>query len=307
MSQVRRLCSPPSRVLLATDLTDLERTLPIAMAYAQKFKAELTIAHVLPDAKYPDIDPFLMAYADHAAAERYASARLKSAVEATTKAGMSCNIIMRSGDIVKILQQMVQEWKPDRVIVGSQGAQKFHRNILGSVAEAIMRELDVPVIAISPEAAQRHGLGGPKPRILFATNLDRKSTALAHSVVECAQSHRADLMMLHVIPETGEDEAAALRRRSQAEHIFQETLRGLGPEETRPSCMIECGSVPDTILRVARQEHVDLIILGEVKASSFRRDILPGAAYGVLCGAPCPVMTLKAEPGAETEQLSAAS
>lgn len=304
MPDAHILCSPPSRVLLATDLVDLNQVLPVAVAYAQKFKAELKIAHILPDAESPDIDPYLV-HDDRAALERHAGKRLETAVETAAKAGVPCSAIVRSGHTAETLRQIVQEWKPDRVIVGC-GRHKYDRHILGSTAEAIMRALDTPVIAISPLTIQHRGLAGPKPRILFAVDLDRESAAIARSVVECAQSHHADLTMLHVVPENGE-EAVALSRRSDAERMFQEIFAGLLPEEFRLVSKIEQGSVVETILRIARQEHADLIVLGGMKASSLRRGSPPGVAYGVLSDAPCPVLTLKAESHAESEQESAAT
>ena len=304
MPDVHILCSPPSRVLLATDLIDLNQVLPVAVAYAQKFKAELQIAHILPDAECPDIDPYLV-HDDRAALERHAGKRLETAVETAAKAGVPCSAIVRSGRTAEALRKIVEEWKPDRVIVGC-GRQKYDRHILGSTAEAIMRALDTPVIAISPSAIEHRGLTGPKPRILFAADLDRESTAIARSVVECAQSHHADLTILHVVPENAED-AVALGRRSDAERMFQEIFAGMLPEGPRPVSKIEQGSVVETILRIAQQEHADLIVLGGMTASSLRRGGPLGIAYGVLSGALCPVLTLKAESHAESEQESVAT
>ncbi len=301
------ICSLPSRILLATDLTDLKQTLPTATKYALKFNAELKLAHVLPDVKTPDIDPYLLVHADREAVQHYAETILKDAVKAATKAGVKCTWITRTGQVADTIRQMVQEWNPDRVIVGSHGAQKFQQKLLGSVAEAIFREIEVPVLAIGPAVLRGERPSAKRPRLLFATALDRESRVVTESVLECARMHQADLTMLHVIPNIAKAHPSALRVRAYAERIFEEILSGIGAEGTRPSCMIERGQIIETILRVARQGHFDLLLLGAVSGSSFRREIMPGTAYGVICGAPCPVLVLKNVSDPSLAKLSVAS
>lgn len=299
--QMCKVFKPPSRVLLATDLADLKRVLPVAVAYAGKFGAELKIAHVLPGGECPDIDPFLLVYADRAALERYASKRLAGAMETAAKAGVPCSTIIGSGRITEALRQVVEQWKPDRVIVGC-GAKKFARHIMGSTAEAIMRALDVPVIAISPAAARRREMANQKPHMLFAADLNQESTETLRSVIECAQSRQADLMMLQIVQENGEQAAMGLSDRR-----FQEIVAGSGLEGFRSSSLIERGPVVETILRVARQEQTDLIALGDLKASTSGNGSSSNVAQEILCGAPCPVMTFKIGSQSETEELPAAS
>lgn len=50
----------PRRILLATDLTNLSFTLPVAIQQAQTYKTELLIAYILPNPNAPLIDPVLM-------------------------------------------------------------------------------------------------------------------------------------------------------------------------------------------------------------------------------------------------------
>ncbi len=191
---------------------------------------------------------------------------------------------------------MVKHWKADRVIVGTHGIQKFQQELLGSVVEPILREVDVPVFAVGPAARYAGKFRSAKTRILLATELDRESRSIANSVLEFASIYHAELTMLHVIPNVPEAHPSVTRVHAYAEHIFQEILSGLSVDEPRPSCLIERGEVVETILHIATTGRFDLIFLGTISGSSFHEEIMPGTAYRVMCRAPCPVLVLKEEP-----------
>lgn len=292
-SQTTNICTLPSRVLLATDLADLKHILPVAIAHALKCKAELKLLHVLPDIHTPDVDPTLLVFADPEVVRRYAETVLENAAKEARGAGVNCSWTARPGHVVPTIQEVVKEWKPDRILVGSQGPEKFQLGILGSVAEAIFREIDVPVLAIGP--AFQHSSHSPsqRARILFATALDRASRTITKSVLEFARVHDADLTMLHVMPVVTKAHPSTQRARAYAEQVFQAILSEVGEKDLRPTCVIELGQIVETVLRVAKSGRFELIILGAVSGSAFRREIMPGTAHGVLCGAPCPVMVLK--------------
>lgn len=293
LSQAGHIRNLPARVLLATDLTDLKQTLPVAMKYVLKYKAELMLIHVLPDVKALESDPYLLAHANREAAQQHAEAILQDAVKTASKAGVKCSCLTPAGQVAETIEQVAQQWNPDRVIVGSHGTRKFQQKLLGSVAESIFREIEVPVFAIGPGVLRGKWPSAKRPRVLFATALDRESRAVTESVLECARIHQADLTMLHVIPDIAKAHPSSVRVRAYAERIFEEILSGVSAGSPRPSCMIERGQTVETILRVARRGRFDLIILGTVSGSSFRREIIPGTAYGVICEAPCPVLVLK--------------
>ncbi len=292
-SKTANICTPPSRVLLATDLADLKHILPVAIAHALKCKAELKLVHVLPDVNTPDVDPTLLVFADPEVVRHYAETVLKNAAREARSAGVNCGWIARPGHVVPTIREIVKEWNPDRILVGSQGPQKFQLGILGSVAEAIFREIDVPVLAIGPEFQHNPHSASQKARILFATALDRASRTITRSVVEFAKAHDANLTLLHVMPVVTKAHPSTSRARVYAEQMFQEIVAEIGEKDLRPTCVIEFGQVVETIHRVAKSGWFDLIVLGTVSGSAFRREIMPGTAYGVLCGAPCPVMVLK--------------
>jgi nucleotide-binding universal stress UspA family protein len=305
--QVGNISALTSRVLLATDLTDLQHTLPVAIDYALKRRAELKLIHVLPEVNTSDTNPSLLVHGDRYGIQHYAETILEDAAKKAREAGVKCAWTMRTWQVADAIRQVVQEWNPDHVIIGSHGTQKAQQELLGSVAESIFREIEVPVLAIGPVVQQDGKCFSKGARVLFATALNRESRAVAESVLEFARIHQAELTMLHVLPEVAKAHPSASRVHSYAERMFHEILSGISAGGPRPACMIERGQVVETILRVAGQGHFDLILLGAVSGASFGREIVPGTAYGVISRAPCPVLVLKEVSRPGTPGLSVAS
>ncbi|MBB6143535.1 nucleotide-binding universal stress UspA family protein [Silvibacterium bohemicum] len=302
-AQSGRIHILPSRILLATDLTDLKQILPEGVDYALRCKAAIKLIHVLSDLSAPD--PGRVVPDDGENARQRAEKILEEAAKKTREAGVKCTWVVRSGPVTPAIVRMVKEWRADRVMVGSHGPRKFRQEILGSIAQSIFREIDIPVLAIG-HAARRGMQPSMQRRILLATALDRQSRSIAESAVRFARIHHAELTMLHVIPEIAEAHPSAIRIRSYAESRFKEILSSIAGEIPPVSCMVETGSVVGTILRIAGQGRFDLIILAGVSGASFRTDIMPGTAYGVICGAPCPVLVLNEEAYRRSTRLPAA-
>ncbi len=305
-TRVGHIYTLPSRILLATDLKDLDQILPVTIAYALKCKAALKLVHVQPEVNMPGIDSDALVHVGPESV-RLAYEALEQAVKQARTAGVAASTWdLRRGEVAAMIVQIIQEWKADRVVVGSHGSHNIHQGLLGSVAGSILREVEIPVLAIGP--ASRDSIKDPskKTRILLATALNRESFAITESIARFARSHEAELTMLHVIPEIAEDHPSAARVRSYAECKFQQILSSITGATESVSCVVETGQIVDTILRVAARGNFDLILLAGVSGSSFRTDIMPGTAYGVICRAPCPVLVIKEEPYRNSTRLPAA-
>ncbi len=301
-----QICTLPSRILLATDLTDLKNLLPVAIEYALKCKAALKLVHVIPDVSTPGSELDRPVLAEGETTKQHAEKILAEATNEAKEAGVKCSSFVACGQVSRAIVRIVERWKADRVIVGSHGPRKLEQEVLGSIAESIFREVEIPVLAIGPYVQGLHSHASQANRILLATALDRDSVSVTTSVVRFAKIHQAELTMLHVIPEIAKAHPSALRISAYAERKFQEILSDISKELRPVSCMVESGPIVGTILRVAQQGDFDLIVLSGVSASSFRADIMPGTAYGVVCGAPCPVLILKNSAALSSSSLPAA-
>jgi universal stress protein A len=84
-----------------------------------------------------------------------------------------------------------------------------------------------------------------------------------------------------------------------AEKILKELVSHQISPEVRTRDLVTTGEAAPEILRVARQEHADLIVIASHGLTGWRRLVFGSVAEKVVRQAPCPVLTIMAPPGAE--------
>ena len=285
----------PRRILLATDLTDLGFTLPIAKQQALAYKAELQIVHVLPDPNAAPIDPVLMVYFDADGMRASAETTLEKVVTETKAESIRCSFHLATGNTVKEILNAAAEWKAERLIAGSHGKAKFHHHILGSIAESIFHQIDIPVLAVGPKAVPSNASVQGHPRIVFAAALDHSSRRIAEFALSVAEKHSADITLLHVLQNAVPEHPTTVSARGYAFKMLEDLLTIKPLRKAHASCEVAYGQPAESILTYAKHHAADMILLGASAHSAFNPRFIPGNAYRVLCEAHCPVLVLKAE------------
>ncbi|MHB1938066.1 MAG: universal stress protein [Acidobacteriaceae bacterium] len=283
----------PRRILLATDLVDLGFILPVAIQQALAYKAELRIAHVLPDSNISPIGTVPEVSCAPDWTYKHAKAKLEKAVATAAGSAVRCSAYVAAGNVVTEIMKIVVDWKADRLVTGSQGKEKSHLHILGSVAESIFHRVEVPVLAIGPHAVSKKRVLKDRMRIVFATPLDHDSRRMAEFALNVAENHHADISLLHVSPEIARGHPSAARVTEYASKMLQDLLNVRTIDRCRPVCEVVYGQPAESILEYAQQHSADMIVLGASAHSAFDSRFIPGIAYRVLCGSPCPVLVLK--------------
>lgn len=282
-------------VLFATDLSHAASTAaPYAKDIAQRFGAHLVVLHVRPEIVDPMTSPQTWAMAKEAAKLEDQTIR-KELTEQF--AGIGADILMPEGDVQTLLPYLASQKKIDLVVLGTRGRSGIKKFFLGSTAEEIFRQVSCPVLTVGPHVSSAVGMDGATRKILYATDFSAESQLAASYAVSLAQEFQASLTLIHAVayPAIGE-----LVNAAQLENHYRQQLRGLVPDEAQPWCQVECvvkqGAPADGILEVAREQNVDLIILGVRPETGF-----PGAsthlpiatAHKVVSHANCPVLTIR--------------
>lgn len=283
----------PRRILLATDLTDLDYLLHASMAQAKTCQAELLIVHVLPDPGHFPIDPTQMVYCEPDRMREHAQRGLTDAVMLATAEGITCSSLLLYGDTVNEIAKTVTQWKASRLVAGSHGTTKFHLQILGSVAASLFHRVEVPILAIGPNSVRDQEPIGKCMRIVVGISLDSHSERLAKFALSLAEQHTAALSLVHVIPAISRAHPSA----AQVTECSQKMLQKLLGRKKQGMCSAVCevlqGQPVDAIVAYARQSSATLVLLGASAHSAFNEHFIPGTAYRVLCESPCPVLVLK--------------
>jgi universal stress protein A len=135
--------------------------------------------------------------------------------------------------------------------------------------------------------------------ILLVVDLTEDSLAIGHRAQQLAAGLDAHMQMLHVIEfvsvdPLGDTLLPAVQMENDLLEHAQRRLVALGAQLGVPeaACRVECGSVKAEIVRVARECHADLIILGSRERHGL--SILVNlTADTVLHAAPCDVLAMR--------------
>ena len=98
-----------------------------------------------------------------------------------------------------------------------------------------------------------------------------------------------------ITPEVAGDIYATVERdmRAEGERLLA-TLASALPANTGPvTRRLEVGKPPDAILSVAREQHIDLILLGTRGIGPVRELVLGSVSHHILSHAPCPVLAVR--------------
>jgi len=209
--------------------------------------------------------------------------------------GIEHELIVRSGDIWKVLAQLIAERKIDLVVIGTHGRTGVRKLILGSVAENIFRQAPCPVMTLGPSISGQDPEFGAE-RILAATGFAAHSLFAVRYAIAFAQDLRSSLALLHVV--TYGCEGSGDAKVSQRDECLAR-LHALIPAHVQlasePFFLVEFGSAPEKILETATAWNANLIVLGlhRVQDAS-RRQTTWAKAYEIVCKANCPVLTVRA-------------
>ncbi len=293
-------------VLFATDFsTTSEAAMPYATAICRRFCATLHIVHVLSDTSLlmmsGGVDYVSMGtlYED---AHTEAKAKLDQLAESFE--GIPHQSHVRHGQVWKNLAQIVEENQIDLIVVGTHGRGGLGKLLLGSVAEDILRHAVCPVLTVGPKVSgraklpplQKHGRDlAPVElelrQIVFATNFAENAHNLARQAVSLAEEFHSRFTIMHVL-----EEYAQLGRKPGPIEDSIRMLQDLVPKDAvlqyAPETVLEFGSAPERILKVASEREADMIVLGARSSADVGTTHLPwSSAHHVIAQAHCPVLT----------------
>ena len=98
----------------------------------------------------------------------------------------------------------------DRIVLGTRSRSKLSKLLLGSVAEQVLRSVNLPVITVGPEARLPVESNTDVAVALHATTLGETSRPSAALACQIASILGARLILLHVLPHTNEMESKGL-------------------------------------------------------------------------------------------------
>ena len=131
-------------------------------------------------------------------------------------------------------------------------------------------------------------------RIAHPTNFSAESENALSWAIQLAQEYQAELLLLHVVPPPTPLFELESPMKSEAELALSVLLGKLQTADIRARGFLLTGKNPidDQIVRAARLEHVDLIIMGTSGRTGLSRLFAGSLTSRVITRAHCPVLVV---------------
>lgn len=283
------------RILIPTDGSDVaEAAAEAAIAFADRFDAELYVVHVLelgelpPGVEDEGTDEFA----------RRGEGAVSAVAERATDAGVDVTTaIAESGEPVhSAVLTYADEHDIDCIVMGTHGRTGLDRFVLGSVAERTLRESSVPVMTVHEDTVVDPAFGD----VLVPTDGSPSAQAAADRAIDLALATDAALHVVHVVDlgvVRGEADAGVVL--DALEEAGEQALRTVidRAEEAGVSTIessVLSGTPHRAIVDYADERDVDCIVMGTHGRTGVDRYLLGSVAERVVRLADVPVLALKA-------------
>ena len=141
-------------------------------------------------------------------------------------------------------------------------------------------------------------------RIVHPTDFSPASGKAFKKAIELAKDNKAALTIVHVLPTlplvadaymaaSAYDQMLTAQRR-QAEKSMERTVQQARKAGVRVTGrVVDTGAMADTIVRYAKRERADLIVMGTHGHGALAKIVLGSVAERVISRASCPVITVR--------------
>ena len=184
------------KILFTTDFSaNADKAFYFALNMAEKHQAELILAHVfdIPTVfNYPieynpeDMKPGMIK--DWKRRLKDFFAKYDTKVKAKFEA-------IEHPSVVKGILSIINEFKPQLVVVGTKGKSRLKEVILGSTTKALVKHSPIPVMAIPEDASQKDF-----DKVLYASDLREDDVQALSKLVQLVEPYQPEIQILHIHP-----------------------------------------------------------------------------------------------------------
>jgi nucleotide-binding universal stress UspA family protein len=213
-----------------------------------------------------------------------AEAALRRFVDAElgTDAGPGTEVKVVEAMPVDGILRLSRDIKADLVVMGTHGRSGVNRLMLGSVAERVLRESEVPVLTVRGDTA---AAVAPPKNILCPVNNTPAAREALSMAAHLARCFGGNIVAVHV-------------KEGHAGHGIGDLCAWV-PDEIRSHCTIREltreGEAAEQIVALARETPCDLLVIGARHRRFFDSTVLGSTTARVVRHAPCPVLTVYAK------------
>ena len=278
------------KILVAVDGSESGRNaLMQAFRLAVEEKCWITVTSVIPPLT-GDLD--LTGVKDiHASLAKPCEDALAEANRLADRERVLIKTVCEEGETFERIVDLADAENCGIIVMGRRGLRKVERTLVGSVTARVIGHTQRDVLVVP--AGSRLGWN----RILVATDGSKFSTIAVNKAIDFAKAYGGSLVVVSVVdvptefyaeaPQAVEDMVrkakeytAAVRKQAEAVGVKAETY--FGEAETF-----------EAIVKTARDEAVDMIVVGSHGRTGLRRLLMGSVTEKVIGHAACPVLVVK--------------
>jgi nucleotide-binding universal stress UspA family protein len=281
---------PLRKILVPTDFSaGSYNALQQAVSIAKHYGSVLEIVHVITPLSFigcPELLPDLIAMATQNAKQ------MIEVMEPGTKVSHSVEIGL--GIPASVILEMAAQRQTDLIVIGTHGRRGLGKLCLGSVAEEVFHRAQCPVLTVGPNAhVSLRELSAGDCIVMAFDDSDTAAVAASHAAL-LAKSHDAELVSVHLddrlLGRPCKVQPGILQALQHRLHVLIEHVASVPP---KVNVVMDFGPPEEAILRIAARRQARFIVLG-VGGNRLTRRNEWRSAYDIVCGASCPVITVRA-------------
>ncbi len=269
---------PWERLLACTDGSDegqnaVAQALSLAQVCGSKLHV-LQVVEIVPE--FEAVAPDLRACLE----EEIRRLKAAAASEAALKGVQLDYRVLHSVSPFAAIVEEAAKIQPNLIILGRYGRTALVRLFMGSVTQRVIGLSPVNVLVVPRDASLAFR------RLLIASDGSEFSGAALTEAVAMAARTDAELVGVAVAREEGEilEAQAAVHGMLTAANRDGVSFQGFSPQGL---------AADEGIIRVARENHVDLIVMGSHGRTGFQRLLMGSVTERVIGQTPCPVLVVK--------------
>ncbi len=236
-------------ILVPVDFSEnAQRALTAAKTVAKNTGARVYVLHAYQP-YIPDISSGIATLPIYEEMEESFRTTLQENVDFLTREGITAESIWVQGPVVETIQKEARAKNADLIVIGRTGKGGFIDKLFGSSATSIVKQADIPVLIIPPQAVV------PKAfkEVVYATQLEFEENHIIEKVIALNQSWGSRLTFLKVNSLT--------QPNIQDDRQYIDQIKAQFNFTDDDFVIREAGSVIDGIEQYADELKADLLIV----------------------------------------------
>ena len=285
-----------------------EQALPVAAAIARAAGARLRLIliHQLPPPPNDKASAKLYVSIGVALRKSQRDYLRRLAKQLGETYGVKVTAVSPTGPVAETLSEWIHDAGADLVVMTTHGRGAIERALLGSVADRLVRTLEVPIILLRPPADDTAPASDWTPReIVVGLDGSRLAEAALPPAVELAGLFRAPLTVLQVIEPlpvvadpplsfaTGYDERISEALRREAQDYLDSVAEGLRKDGLQVHGVARLGWSAAGVMVQLTPERAGLIAVATHGRGGLKRALLGSVADKLIRTAQVPVLVVR--------------